>query len=79
MPDSILETVKIGCEVAKSIPAKPAITPEQKIITKDIAETYNDLNNDLRESLRPGERYLTPAEAAERKKMIIEAQSKPNG
>lgn len=85
MPDDILDIVKVGVEVAKTAPkvkdtvvAKempPATTAEEIARNKAI---YDNVNNDIAESLAPGERFLTEEEAKERRAALI-AQRKEAG
>lgn len=79
MPDDILDIVKVGVEIAKTAPkmkdtveAKPipeARTPEEIERNKRV---YENVNNDIGESLKPGERFLTEDEAKERRAKLIE-------
>jgi len=83
MPDDILDIVKVGIEVAKTAPkardnvqAKdipPAKTAEDVERNKRV---YDNVNNDIAESLAPGERFLTETEAKERRERLIEERKK---
>lgn len=85
MPDDILAIVEAGVEIAKttkklrdSVEAKPmpdAHTPEQIAANK---ARYENTNNDIAEALAPGERYLTEAEAKERREKLMQ-QRKEQG
>lgn len=72
MPDGILELVSAAVEIAKENEKKPLRVPgEAKPIPKTVEE-FKNIDNDIDEALKPGERYLTPQEAAERRKQLIE-------
>jgi len=85
MPDDILAIVEAGMEVAKTAPkmrdnveAKEipaAVTPEQIAANK---ARYDNTQNDIAEALKPGERYLTEAEAKARREKLMQ-QRKEQG
>lgn len=85
MPDDILAIVEAGMEVAKTAPkmrdnveAKEipaAATPEQIAANK---ARYDNTQNDIAEALKPGERYLTEAEAKARREKLMK-QRKEQG
>lgn len=81
MPNDILAIVEAGVQVAREMKNNPVKEKpvEEKILDKETSAKYADLNNEFREILKPGERYLTPAEAAARKKRIIDEMNKRNG
>lgn len=77
MPDSILEVVAATVDVVKQRGDKPLRTPgEAKPMTKEMAQDFNNTSVDIQDSLNPGERFLTPAEAAARRKKIIKERKK---
>jgi len=74
MPQDILDIVQVGIEVAKSAPKMKDIV-EEKDIPKD-ENAFKDISGDIKDSLKPGERFLTKAEAKARRKKIMELRRK---
>lgn len=79
MPDDILDLVKAGLEVAKVAPKMPDKVQAKEIpaaqTPEDIARNkaaFHNIANDISDALEPGERYLTPEEAKQRRAAIIE-------
>lgn len=70
MPQDILDIVQAGIEVAKSAPKMRDIV-EEKDIPQD-ENAFRDISVDIKESLNPGERFLTKAEAKARRQKIME-------
>lgn len=73
MPDDIREIVEATVETVKIQKLRPLIG-EATPMTKEMAKTYKDTNQDINQSLKPGERFLTPAEATANRKRIIAAR-----
>lgn len=70
MPQDILDIVQAGIEVAKSAQKMKDIV-EEKDIPQD-ENAFRDISGDIKDSLKPGERFLTEAEAKARRQKIME-------
>jgi len=75
MPQDILDIVQAGIEVAKSASKMKDDIVEEKDIPQD-ENAFKDISGDIKDSLKPGERFLTEAEAKARRQKIMELRRK---